>query len=244
MQLHLGSVGDEAMDLSVTHALLRQASAGEIDEALRVYQPSAPAAVFGRRDMRLPGFEAARAAALAHGFGTFVRPTGGRAVAYTQAALIVDHVRREPGSSFGTEERFRQYGALLADALRGLGIDAQVGAVPGEYCPGAHSVNARGLVKLVGTAQRAVRDAWLFSSLVVVGGSAAIRPVLDAIYGRLALPFDSASVGALSEERPGLDIADVESATFSAYGVDRSRAIDLAPEVLARAEESRGDHLA
>ena len=32
----------------------------------------------------------------------------------------------------------------IASALRGLGVDAHVGAVPGEYCPGDHSVNARG----------------------------------------------------------------------------------------------------
>ena len=42
-----------------------------------------------------------------------------------------------------TYERFEEVAGLIADALRALGVDARVGEVPGEYCPGAYSVNAR-----------------------------------------------------------------------------------------------------
>jgi hypothetical protein len=49
-------------------------------------------------------------------------------------------------------------------------VDARVDEVPGECCPGAESVNARGQVKLVGTAQRLVRDAWMFSAVVILDG--------------------------------------------------------------------------
>ena len=83
------------------------------------------------------------------------------------------------------------------DLFRGLGVDARLGAVPGEYCPGAHSVNARGTEKLVGTAQRMVPGAWLFSSLVVVGDEDRLRPV--------------------SREVPGLDVDTVEAAVVDAY---------------------------
>jgi octanoyl-[GcvH]:protein N-octanoyltransferase len=239
MKLHLGSLGgDEGYELSVAHALLRRASEGEIDGALRIYRPQVPAVVFGRRDTLLPGFPDASAAALEQGFRPFVRPTGGRAVAYTQDAVVLDHIGREPSSSFGTEARFQEYGALIAGALDQLGIDARVGAVPGEY-----SVNARGVVKLVGTAQRSVRDAWLFSSLVVVGGSQRIRTALDAIYGHLGLPFDIGSVGAVSDEHPGLTVRDIERALLAAYDVDPSTAIDVEDETLERARALRPHHV-
>src|SRR4051794_20058396 len=155
------------MELAVAHALVRRASASELTEALRIYRPAAPVVVFGRRDTRLPGFDAAVLAARAAGFEPLVRAVGGRPVAYTTQALLIDHVKHEPLAADGLETRFQYYGTLYAEILRELGIDARVGAVPGEYCPGAHSVNARGVVKLVGTGQRVVRNAWLFSTLIV-----------------------------------------------------------------------------
>jgi len=244
MQLHVGSLSDdEAFELSVAHALLRRASAGEIDEALRIYRPPAPAVVFGRRDTLLPGFDAANEAALELGFRTFVRATGGRAVAYTQNAVVVDHVKRELDSSFGTDDRFKRYGALIAEAFQRLGVDARVGAVPGEYCAGAYSVNARDVVKLVGTAQRSVRNAWLFSSLIVVDDSQRIRPALAAIYDHLGLLFDSASVGAIADERAGLTVHDVERAVLTGYAADLSSATEVEPATLTLAHTLRPQHV-
>ena len=121
-------------------------------------------------------------------------------------------------------------------------MDARVGPVPGEYCPGAHSINARGTVKLIGTAQRAIKGAWLFSSLVVVGDERRLRPVLGEIYDRLALPFDEASVGSLRAEQPGLTADDVEDALLEAYGVSRVPPTALDPATLALAEELAGQH--
>lgn len=197
MLLHLGSLdgGDQAMELAVAHALVRRASAGEVGEVLRLYRPSAPVAVFGRRDTHRPGFSQAVNAAERAGFATAIPATGGRAVAYTGRSIVVDHVMPDPDAVAGLEDRFVRFGALLADALCDLGVNARVGAVPGEYCPGAHSVNARGTVKLVATAQRAVKGAWLFSSLVIVADHLRLRPVLTEVYRHLALPFDDASVG-------------------------------------------------
>ena len=244
-RIHGGPLGrDEALELATAHALLRRASAGHLEHAIRIYRPPAPAVVFGRRDTRLPGFQAARSAAVSLGFAPFVRVTGGRAVAYTSRSLVVDVVRREPKSSFGAEGRFEEYGGLLAAAFRGLGVDARVGAVPGEYCPGAHSVNARGVAKLVGTAQRAVRDAWLFSALVVVDDGDVVRPVLERVYAHLDQPFDPASVGSLADERPGVGVDDVVRVLQAAYGVDPAQATAIDDATYAIAVELRPQHLA
>ena len=116
-------------------------------------------------------------------------------------------------------------------------VSRHVGAVHGEYCPGAHSVNARGLVKLVGTAQRVIRNAWLFSSLIVVADEVRVRAVLAKVYGHLGQPFDETSVGSLTGEMPSLNIETVERAIIRAYAASDSLeevAVDDESLVVAR----------
>jgi lipoate-protein ligase A len=214
------------MELAVAHAMVRRASYGDPNEALRIYRPAAPVVVFGRRDTHLPGFEDAVRSARKAGFEPLVRAVGGRPVAYTTEALVIDHVKHEQLAPEGLETRFKQFGLMYAEVLREFGIDARVGAVPGEYCPGAHSVNARDVVKLVGTGQRVVRNAWLFSALIVVGDDALLQPLLADVYRHLDLPFDPASVGSLSTEEPGLAIATVERKILDAYDAENARPLD------------------
>jgi lipoate-protein ligase A len=235
-----GEVGDEGLELAVGHALVRRASSGEVMEALRVYRPGAPVVVFGRRDTRLPGFGAAVRAARAAGFEPLVRAVGGRPVAYTSEAVVVDHVKHERLAPEGLETRFKEFGLRYADVLQNLGIDARVGAVPGEYCPGAHSVNARGVVKLVGTGQRVVRNGWLFSALTVVGDDVRLQAVLADVYRHLELPFDPASVGSLSTEVPGLTVDTVERQILDAYGATSPQPLD--DVTLELAAELAADH--
>nr|WP_202885712.1 lipoate--protein ligase [Kribbella sandramycini] len=218
--------GDEALELAAAHALVRRASEGGVGEALRVYRPAAPVVVFGRRDTRLAGFGAAVGAARDAGFVPLIRAVGGRPVAYTSAALVVDHVRYEELAPEGMQARFEYYGELYAGVLRGAGIDARVGEVPGEYCPGAHSINARGAVKLVGTGQRVIRNGWLFSALVVLGDDDVLRPLLSEIYRLLELPFDPATVGSVTTEGGTAD--GVEKRLLAAY----ARSAVLEPAVL------------
>lgn len=216
MELIRGRVAerDPALEMAATHALLRRASRGEVVSALRIFTPT-PMVAFGRRDTNRPGFPRAARACREAGFEPVVRPTGGRAVACSPAALVVDHVQRDPESLGGMDDRFEDYGAMLAGALLDLGIDARVGEVPGEYCPGAHSVNARGEVKLIGTAQRMVRDAWLFSAVVVLDDAAVLQPLLGTVYDALDVRFDPGSVGSIADE--GARVTDVEAAVVAAY---------------------------
>lgn len=211
---------EPGLSLAAAHALLRRASRDAVTEAVRVYQPAVDTMVFGRREQRLPGFASAVALARAAGFTPAVRVTGGRAVAYTPASLVVDVVRRDAQGLTRTEERFEELGRACVRALGLLGVDARVGPVPGEYCPGAHSVNARGRVKLVGTAQRVVRAASLTSALVMVGDTERVKPLLTDVYAALEQPFDAASVGSLEEERPGLDVAAARQALLTCLAAD------------------------
>ncbi|WP_344165100.1 lipoate--protein ligase [Kribbella yunnanensis] len=233
-----------ALELAVAHALVRRASDGFVDEALRIYRPADPVVVFGRRDTRLPGFAAAVRTARDAGFEPLVRAVGGRPVAYTTEALVVDHVRSERLAPDGMESRFTHYGDLYAGVLRDLGIDARVGAVPGEYCPGAHSVNARGVVKLIGTGQRVVRNGWLFSALIVLGDDDQLRPLLTEIYRHLDLPFDPASVGSVETEAPGRanSVELLLRAAYAQTAVLQPATLD--EPTLALAAELAADHRA
>lgn len=235
------TIDDPAVELAVAVALLRQISAGDIGDTVRIHRPTRPVVAFGRRDTRRPGFDEAIRRARDAGFEPLVRSVGGRAVAYTESALVVDIVRRETDPVDGMQRRFEALGRCYADALRGLGIDARVGAVPGEYCPGAQSVNARGSVKLVGTAQRTVRDAWLFSALVVVSADERLRPVLRDVYRCLDQDLDEQSVGSVIGELPSLSDEDVvrvmTEATTHGLEVDRGpvevATLELATELAA-----------
>lgn len=223
----LGAVGD--LDAGIE--LLRNVAAGSTGPTLRLYRP-APTVAFGQRDSRLPGFPAAAAACLDQGFEPLVRRAGGRAAAYHQGCLVVDHVEPHPDAVARTKARFAAFGSLFAESLRDLGIDAAVGEIPGEYCPGEFSVHGTGQVhgtahdrppqeplsvKLVGTAQRVVSGAWLFSSVLVVEDSAPIRRVLSSVYSALALDWDPRTAGAAEDLVPGTTVDDVEAAVLRAY---------------------------
>ncbi|MFJ2508162.1 lipoate--protein ligase family protein [Arthrobacter citreus] len=208
-----------AGDLQHALDLLAAARRGELGPTLRIYQPR-PTVAFGQRDARLPGFPDAAAACRDLGFEPLVRKAGGRAAAYHQGCLILDHIEPESDAVAHSLARFAGFAQLLAGALQDAGVPAGVGEIPGEYCPGEYSVHGGTGpgIKLVGTAQRVVSGAWLFSSVVVIQDSAPLREVLTAVYEALGLDWDPATAGAAEDLRPGLSVAGAEASLLAAYG--------------------------
>lgn len=212
-----------AEDLDFALELLRRVRTGAAGPLLRLYRP-VPTVAFGQRDTHLPGFAAAAEACRELGFEPLVRKAGGRAAAYHQGTLVIDHLEPDADAIAGAKGRFSFFGGLLAQALRDAGVDAAVGEIPGEYCPGEFSVHgsdprdASHRVKLVGTAQRVVSGGWLFSSVIIVENSAPIRAVLEAGYAALGLAWDPATAGAADDLVPGLTVDAVEAAVLGAYG--------------------------
>jgi lipoate-protein ligase A len=215
-----GPSGDPAGQLARAAELLDEVKRGLRGPTLRLYRPG-PTMAFGQRDTRLPRFEAARDASLALGFEPVVRKAGGRAAAYHEGTLIVDHIEPAAEAMVGHRHRFEVFGELYAEVLRGLGVDARVGEIPGEYCPGEYSVHGvprnAPPVKLVGTAQRVVAGAWLFSSVIVVSDAAPVRKVLTEVYRALELPFEPSTAGAADDLVPELTVASVEQALLAMY---------------------------
>lgn len=226
------AISDPALDIARSHATLLRVARGELAPLPRVYRP-APALAFGRLDAQLPGFGAAVVAARARAFTPVMRLAGGQAAAYDEASLVVEQFLGPDDAGTDLHARFADMTTLLADALRELGVDARVGELPGEYCPGEHSVNSRGTLKVAGAAQRIVRGAAMVSAVVVVGHGAAIRDVLVDVYAALGRDWRPETAGALDEHHPGLTIDDVEGAVVGGLGGTALWQLDEATERLA-----------
>ena len=199
-------LADEAV---VRHALAAVRNGGPA--GLDLAEPL-PTAAFSRRDRLLPGYDVAAAAVAAHGFSPMLRPVGGHLAVYGPGALVLHLWARHPDPRAGIQPRFEIFGAAVAGALRGLGVDARVGPVPGEYCDGRFSVNCGGRSKLAGTGQRIVKDGFLFSAVVMVHSTARVREALTEAYASLALDFDPATVGCVADSVPGVSVADAVEA--------------------------------
>ncbi len=212
-----GDGRDQLLDIALGPALLEQEASAGGPEMLRVYRPR-PTLAFSGRDCASPGIGAAAEAARRAGFTPVRRGPGGRAAGYHRGALCLDHVGTDVSGVAQIRPRFAAFGDLLAGALRDLGVDARVGPVPGEYCPGEFSINDGRGHKLVGTAQRLVRGGWLFGTVILVADVEPVRDVLTDVYRALDLDWDPRTVGAVDGSVVGATVDDARAAVLHAYG--------------------------
>ena len=225
--------GGPSYDAALGLVLLRRGTGGP-RQVIRVFNP-APTAGFSRRDQLRTGFPTALRVVRERGFEPVVRGPGGRFAVYHRGSVVVDHVCLETGSAEGMHDRFEHYAVMHAEILRRLGLDARIGEVPGEYCPGKYSVNAGGVRKIVGSAQRLTREGWLFSTVIQVSGSAALREVLVPASVALGYDLDPTTVGAVEDSVPGITTAQVTTAVTDAYGALADEVWPALPEEVVRA---------
>jgi lipoate-protein ligase A len=211
-----------ALDAAVSRALLDEAAAGTVGETFRLSVPGR-SVQFGRMDTRRPGFDAAVTAARNLGFAPVVRLAGGRAAVFHEHTLAFAWIVPERRRARSIEERFAEVSSLITDALTSMGIDARVGEVPGEYCPGGHSVNMGGVKKVMGVGQRLVRGASHLGGVVVVDGAHLVNEVLDPVYRHLGYDWDPEATGAVADAAE-VDVSDVQAAIATALA-DRHRVV-------------------
>jgi octanoyl-[GcvH]:protein N-octanoyltransferase len=233
---------DPALDAAVTHALLRQVGAGERGPVARVFRPG-PTMAFGRLDALTPGYEAARAAARDHGYTPLLRLGGGHAAGYDEGSVLVEVIRPVATIAEGVRERFEELTEVLVQTLAFLGITARVGALPGEYCSGEHSVNAAG-VKLAGTAQRTIKGASLVTAMLIAEGGDGLRAALTDVYAALGLEWRPSTAAAADDIVRAVTAADAERVLVATLAArERLTAGTLGPGALALAEGLRAGHL-
>jgi octanoyl-[GcvH]:protein N-octanoyltransferase len=206
-----------ALDTAVSRALMLRVAAGQLDETLRISRPGAIVA-FGKRDVVSPGYPGAVRAARNGGYEAIERLAGGRAAVFHEETIALAHAVADPDPRSRVDARFEATSGLIAAALRGLGVDAQVGEVPGEYCPGAHSVSAGGRRKLVGIGQRLVAGGVHVGGVLVVSQADRVREILVPVYSALDLDWRPETTGSVADEVPGATWEEVIGALEQEYG--------------------------
>jgi octanoyl-[GcvH]:protein N-octanoyltransferase len=171
---------------------------------------------FGKQDAVAGGYADAVAAARAQGFEPVLRLAGGRAAVFHEGTIGLAHAVPDRQPRAGIRRRFEQTADVVVRALRVLGVDARVGPVAGEYCPGTYSVSARGERKLAGIGQRLIANAAHVGVVVVVSDAARVRGVLEPVYEALGLDWVPATTGDI----PGIFEEQVRAALLDEYARD------------------------
>jgi octanoyl-[GcvH]:protein N-octanoyltransferase len=244
LRLHRRAFQDDpALDVAVSRAVLDRVAAGELPETLRITRPPAMVA-FGRQDVASARYAAAVRAAREHGFEAIERLAGGRAAVFHEGTLAIAHARPDPEPQSHIYPRFEEWSGLMEAALKRLGVDAGVGEVPGEYCPGGYSVHAGGRIKLAGIGQKLVKNAGHLGGVLVVSDSARVRGVLVPVYQALALDFDPATAGSVEDALPGATLDRVEEALLEElsrlYEIEEA---ELDESTIEHARELRDEHV-
>ena len=233
-----------AMDTAVSRATLQRVSEGTEPETLRLFRPGRIVA-FGPQDLRVPGYPRAVAATREMGFDAISRLAGGRAALFHEGTIAFAWTIPDEMPRANVTVRFKEISEIIVDSFRRLGIDAHVGPVPGEYCPGDYSVNARNATKLMGVGQRLIGKGTHVGGVVVVNGSHVVREVLIPVYEALEVDWEPETVGSVEDELGQANYEDVRKAILAEFA-SRHDLYDgsLPPGVIDLAETMEQDHIA
>ena len=232
-----------ALDTAVSRSLLLSVAEGREPETLRLHRPSAIVA-FGRQDGRSPGYAAAVQAARDNGFEAVQRLVGGKAAVFHEETLAFAWAIPDGQPREGVNARLEEIAEIMEDSFRRLGVEARVGEIPGEYCPGAYSVNARGMKKLMGVGQRLVPSAAHVGGVVVVNGENRVRDVLLPVYRHLGFDWDPETAGSIADEVGAVTYHDVQQAIIDAFSAryDLEEA-PLSADTVELANRLESDHV-
>jgi lipoate-protein ligase A len=226
------------LDTATSHALLRRVARQELNETLRLYVPD-EAVMFSMLDAHRSGFKKARTRADERGFPGVFRLAGGHAALFHSRCLAFAWAMPAAESDQGIRSRFELVSQWIQRGLTRAGVPAQVGEVPGEYCPGEYSVNALGKKKLMGVGQRVIRGAAHVGGVIVVREAERIKDVLTDVYADLELDWDPDTAGAVEDTAPGITPEDVLQALLEELKEFR----DLEPTGLDEQTRALGQEL-
>ena len=218
MDIRRGRAATIEADRAATEAVV-DAAANRREPVARVWCPHRQLA-FGRRDARSEGYDSARKIAAQRGFPPTTRDVGGRAVAFSGETVAFAHAVPIEDARGGIQRRYEAATELLLSALAALDVDARPGEPPDSFCPGSHSLQADG--KFAGLAQRVTTEVAVVAGVVLVTDRTAVVDVLEPIYDRLDVPFDTEAVGSVATAGGPADPAPVVSAIATALENDHS----------------------
>lgn len=241
LELLYSDLTDEPeLEPALSRVILDQVAGGSRPATVRISRLGRTVA-FGRRDTISPGYPEAIRAARNAGFRSMERVTGGRVAAHSEGTMVLAITTPHADPASGTTMRFRRASELVRDGLGSLGVDARLGIIPGEYCPGEWSINGAGRIKLAGAGQRMIRGAVHLAFVIVAAGADPIREVLDPVHRALGLAWEPATAGSVADLRPGTTPAEVEATLLARLDrVAGLRAGTLDGETLGLARSGSG----
>lgn len=216
------------LDTSISRVILDKVSQESMPETLRLYTPPEVVA-FGPLDTISRGYRASIIEAQNKGFGAIRRLAGGRAAVFHRGTIAFSWTIPDAEPRSNIESRFNDASVILLNAFRRLGIEARIGEVPGEYCPGRFSINAKGKKKIMGVGQRIVSKAAHLGGVIVLADSNRIREVLTPVYAALELNWDPNTVGSIEDELGSTTYDEAHSVITEAFATF----YNLKPTVLA-----------
>jgi octanoyl-[GcvH]:protein N-octanoyltransferase len=179
------------------------------DEAIfRIRRPR-PTAAFSPQDTTHVDYELVKERTKARGFEPIERGTGGRLTLYDEKALCITLIASHAAPHDHMHTRFEILSAAIAHSLQNLGIDARVGELLNEYCPGKYSINAEGRIKLVGIAQRMNQRCYQMGAVVSVTRSDEACAGIAEAYRGMGLHFDPNTYGGIADVKPALSYSEV-----------------------------------
>lgn len=203
--------GEPLLDTAVSHAMLRRVAAGSVGESLRLYAPDR-AMLFSSLDARRTGYGEALSLAEQAGFPSVIRLAGGQAALFLEKSIAFAWATPDPDAHLHIRPRFEHVAGWIEASLRRLGLDARVGSVAGEYCPGEFSVNIGGRVKVMGVGQRVIHGGAHVGGVITVAETPLLRETLIPIYEALDIDFRPETAGGIADFDPSLGLADLMEA--------------------------------
>ncbi len=194
--------------------VLESVASGAHPETFRIHR-TPPIVAFGRHDTLSTGYERAKAEARALGYLPVERLAGGRAAVFHPGTLAFAWAVPASDPRSSVTQRFDTISRVVHRAITSLGFDAHIGELPGEYCPGAFSINLSHRIKVMGVGQRLIAGAAHVGGVIVVDDSDGIRRVLEPVYAALDLPWNPDTAGALSDVKQ-TDHKEVTAALITA----------------------------
>lgn len=195
MELYTRAESDPLLDVGVARALLERAAQTGAG-ALMLWHPLAPALSLGRLDIRDPRSPQLTTLARDACVTVVRRLAGGRAATLDAGCLCLGwaqpHARLEQSSA-----RYQLLADTIISALGDLGIDGSVGEAPGEWCPGAWSVQGPN-GKLAGLAQRQIAGAAWCEALIVIERPPTLAMLSRQVHELLDIPWRETAHGQLA----------------------------------------------
>jgi lipoate-protein ligase A len=157
-----------AEQLRIEQAIFEDLAQAQAPRRLRLWRPL-PALIATLGEANQPHFAQAAARAAGRGLAVWVRPSGGGAVCLGPGSLVVSHFYRSPRNDI--DSSYRQFAALLTEAVAALDVTLREEHVLGAYCDGRFDLAWQGR-KVGGIAQRrrfrdGVAHVWIHAVLAV-----------------------------------------------------------------------------